>query len=136
MINLNPCFSFLTQTVAVSDGARAPNCELYPSDACPKIYKPKCGSDGKTYGNECELCAAIRESGTEISIMKEGRCDDDRQPYCKHNPSGACPLIYKPVCGSNGKTYGNECSLCVAIEKSGTEIFKVKDGECDEDLLE
>ncbi|KAK9962889.1 hypothetical protein ABG768_006128 [Culter alburnus] len=116
--------------VAVSDAARKPNCKRYPSDACTKIYKPKCGSNGKTYSNECELCVAIRKTGTEILIVKESRCDDDRQPYCEPNPLGACPRIYRPVCGSNGKTYDNDCLLCFAIEKSGTEIFQVKDGKC------
>ncbi|XP_048031963.1 ovomucoid-like [Megalobrama amblycephala] len=117
--------------VAVSDAARKPNCEHYPTGACPKNYKPKCGSDGKTYSNECMLCFAIKESGTEILIVKESRCDDDQQPYCEPNPSGGCPKIYRPVCGSDGITYGNECELCFAIEESNTEIFKVKDGKCD-----
>ncbi|XP_048031968.1 double-headed protease inhibitor, submandibular gland-like isoform X2 [Megalobrama amblycephala] len=116
--------------VAVSDAARKPNCKRYKFGACPRIYEPKCGSDGKTYSNECTLCAAIKKSGTEILIMMESRCDDDRQPYCRPNPSGACPRIYKPVCGSDGKTYGNECELCAAIEESNTEIFKVKKGKC------
>ncbi|XP_067218521.1 ovomucoid-like [Chanodichthys erythropterus] len=65
--------------VAMSYGEREPNCELYPSNACTREYAPVCGSDGKTYSNECTLCVAIRESGTEISIVNEGRCDEDVQ---------------------------------------------------------
>ncbi|KAK9962890.1 hypothetical protein ABG768_006129 [Culter alburnus] len=64
---------FLTQTVAVSDGVREPDLPIM----CPMIYKPVCGSDGKTYGNECELYAARMESNTEIFIVKQGRCDED-----------------------------------------------------------
>ncbi|XP_048031960.1 double-headed protease inhibitor, submandibular gland-like [Megalobrama amblycephala] len=122
--------------VAVSDAARKPNCKRYPTKGCTKEYNPKCGSDGKTYGNECTLCAAIEKSGTEILIVKESECDDDQQPYCRPNPSGACPDIYSPVCGSDGKTYNNECELCAAIKESNTEIFKVKEGRCDEDVQE
>ncbi|XP_048031973.1 ovomucoid-like isoform X3 [Megalobrama amblycephala] len=62
--------------VAVSDAVREPEPELI---VCPMDYSPVCGSDGETYGNECELCVAIKESGTEISIMKQSRCDEDLQ---------------------------------------------------------
>lgn len=41
----------------------------------------------------------------------------------------ACPRIYWPVCGSNGITYGNECSInCAKKKKAGLKI--VNDGPC------
>ncbi|ROL55537.1 Ovoinhibitor [Anabarilius grahami] len=107
-----------------------PNCKPYPSNICTKIYKPVCGSDGKTYSNECELCAANKASKTKILIQKQGECDQPQQPT-KNSPI-MCTMIYKPVCGSDGKTYGSECALNAANQASKTKILIVKEGECDQ----
>ena len=42
-----------------------------------------------------------------------------------------CPENYKPVCGTDGKTYSNECKLKVEACYTHNHDLKVKhDGEC------
>lgn len=48
-------------------GATIGHCEERPV-ACPAIWQPVCGSDGKTYGNECEANAA------GARIASKGEC--------------------------------------------------------------
>ncbi|XP_075756767.1 ovomucoid-like isoform X2 [Pelodiscus sinensis] len=45
-------------------------------------------------------------------------------------PPTACQEIYKPVCGTDGNTYSNKCTFCIAVfEQLGSLCFE-HDGEC------
>ena len=48
--------------------------ECVCNEICNRIYRPVCGSDGKTYSNKCELEATACRNDEIITVSHNGQC--------------------------------------------------------------
>ncbi|CAH1247772.1 AGRN [Branchiostoma lanceolatum] len=97
--------------------------------ACLFIFAPVCGSNGITYGNQCELEVAACEQAALLSdqpnfkpltMVHEAPCGtQNRKRQFDSDCPMFCPEYYSPICGSNGQTYSNICFLEMASCQAG-----------------
>lgn len=85
--------------------------KINPELLCPENIDFVCGCDGVTYNNACNA----ERSG--VTSWTKGRCQEQENKCIdesKIRRDANCPQVYKPVCGCDGKTYGNACMAEVA----------------------
>ncbi|XP_023135691.1 serine peptidase inhibitor, Kazal type 4 [Amphiprion ocellaris] len=66
-----------------------------------------------------------------VAAGAEEKSPHERRPSCLDMPEIlACPMNLAPVCGNDGNTYANECTLCAQSRKIKMDIYVVKDESC------
>ncbi|XP_068617897.1 serine protease inhibitor dipetalogastin-like [Battus philenor] len=77
-----------------------------PPCVCTRERRPVCGSDGRTYNNQCLLDCA-RSTNPDIRMVRVGSCSGTEGI----GTNCICTYEFSPVCGTDGVTYPNQCSL-------------------------
>nr|XP_025748179.1 double-headed protease inhibitor, submandibular gland-like isoform X4 [Callorhinus ursinus] len=93
--------------------------------ACPRHLDPICGTDHKTYSNECMFCMLTQNKGFQVRKLHDNKCDIECTQY-----SEICTMENLPLCGSDGQNYANKCLFCNAVVNSRGELFLAKRGQC------
>ena len=108
----------VSQSTAATDIAKV--VEKVDGCICAAQSAPVCGKDDKTYSNACVAECA------RVPVVSEGNCYKDIVDVIENDECTAtCTKDREPVCGVDGKTYGN---LCVAM---CADVRVVQKGNCD-----
>jgi hypothetical protein len=65
---------------------------------------------------------------TNTEVVKNGPCGSE--PVVDKACTNLCPEVFQPICGSDGKTYGNDCKLDRQNCLDDKTVTRVSRGEC------
>ncbi|KAG9350610.1 hypothetical protein AGOR_G00146590 [Albula goreensis] len=130
--------------------AGRPQCICSPD--CTKITRkqPICGSDGKSYRDECALLLARCKGHPDLEVMYQGECkkscsnvvcpgthtcvtDQTNSAHCVMCRTAPCPMpmaTEQPICGNDNITYPSACHLRRATCFLGRSIGARHYGHC------
>ncbi|XP_072282510.1 agrin isoform X1 [Pyxicephalus adspersus] len=112
-----------------------------PTECIPSA-QPVCGTDGNTYGSECELNVRACTQQINLQVAAQGDCKTCGNTICSFgakciNNQCVCQACerqpYLPVCGSDGVTYDNQCELQVTSCKQKKKIEVARAGSCEDE---
>ncbi|CAH3045449.1 unnamed protein product [Pocillopora meandrina] len=92
------------------------------------VNAPVCGTDGITYDNKCKMNRQSCVKESSITVQYEGKCGSAARDECNKH----CSKDYRPVCGTNGKSYNNECHIRGSACTDGINVTVAYRGECNE----
>ena len=113
---------------------------------------PVCGDDGVMYPNECAFDHAVCKN-SDLRMLGDGKCqemesgdksddsnkfddDSDNDNNGKNNNCDmVCTKMYKPICGTDQKTYSNKCMMDMAACEQDKWIDVMHHEACETDKL-